>query len=119
MTFKWTGRPAFVALALTLGLAATAAADDDWGPGFKRCGSFKSGEYTIRVHAKGMTCTRATAMQREYWNGPGSRKVVVNGGSGADGYVKLKRYPGYKCFSGAGAGSCQNKSGSKTAAYDN
>jgi hypothetical protein len=107
------------ALALLLALGSPAGASDPWGPGFKSCGSFKSQGYTIKVHAKGMTCKRAKAIQREYWNGPKSRKVEHNGESNADSYVTLKRYPGYRCATGAGAGTCANSKRTKVAAYDN
>jgi hypothetical protein len=105
---------------LLLGFAAPAGASDDpWGPGFRTCGSFKSGEYTIKVHAKGMTCKRAKAIQREFWNGPKRRKVEHNGADNASSYVTLKRYPGYRCATGAGAGTCSNSKHTKVAAYDN
>lgn len=102
---------------VALALVATASANSYWGPGYKSCGSFKTDMYTIRVSAKKLTCRKARAIQKELWLGPDSRKVIVNGGSGASGYVKLKRYPGYRCTSGAGAGMC--KKGRKAAAYDN
>jgi hypothetical protein len=104
--------------ALTTGvLVAPSAANEAWGPGFNSCGSFNTSDYRINVSAKKVSCKRATAIQRELWLGPDSRKVIVNGGSGATGYIKLKRYPGWKCGSGAGAGACKkNKS---VAAYDN
>jgi hypothetical protein len=108
------------ALVMLFALGSPAGAESDpWGPGFKSCGSFKSGSYRIKVHAKGITCKRAIAIQREYWNGPKSRKVEHNGESNADSYVTLKRYPGYRCATGAGAGTCANKKRTKVAAYDN
>ena len=102
--------------AVVLSAASPAGANDYWGPGYKSCGSFKS-DYTINVSAKKLPCKRAMQIQRELWNGPDSRKVIVNGGSGASGYIKLKRFPGWKCTSGAGAGSCRK--GGSYAAYDN
>jgi hypothetical protein len=107
---------AAIATLLTLALSAGASANDAWGPGYRSCGSFKA-EYRINVSAKGVRCSIATRVQREYWLAPKRRKVIVRGGVGADGYVLLKRFPGWKCFSGAGAGSCVK--GSKHAAYDN
>ena len=104
---------------LAFAFVSPAGASDPWGPGFKTCGSFRSGDYRIKVHAKGMTCQRATAIQREYWNGPKSRKVEHNGETNADSYVTLKRYPGDRCASGAGAGTCANQKRTKVAAYDN
>ena len=106
---------AAAAFALALGafaLAETAAAD-------KSCGSFPSASYTIHVTAKGITCKRARAIMKEYWNGPDSRKIIHHGGSGADGWIKLKRYPGYTCYSGSGGGGCSNKANTKQANYSN
>lgn len=87
-----------------------------FGPTYRFCGNFKAG-YTISVYAHGITCATARRIQREYWLGPRSRKIIVNGGSGAFGYTKLKRYPGWRCGSGAGGGQCTR--GSRAAAYQN
>lgn len=93
-----------------------AAANEYWGPGYRSCGSFKAG-FTINVSAKRVSCRIAMRIQQEYWRGPDRRKVIVDGGTGASGYVLLKRYPGWRCTSGAGAGACAK--GAKRAAYDN
>jgi hypothetical protein len=92
------------------GASATSAAD--WGPGFKACGHFRA-EYTIHVFAKGVTCSKARRIQMEYWLGAPSGHVEVNHGGPV--YILLKRFPGWKCFSGTGGGSCTK--GHKVAAY--
>jgi len=96
------------AVALCWVASPAAATPDYYPPGSKHCGSFKAG-YRIYVSATHMTCKRARAIQREYWLAPKSRRIIVNGGTGANGYVKLKRYPGWKCFSGAGGGACDKR----------
>lgn len=114
---------ASLGLAIAFGLVLWSAAPvagapgrDAWGPDYRYCGSFLAG-YRIHVYAKKTSCRSARRIQREYWLAPRSRKVIVNGGSGASGYVLLKRYPRWRCGSGAGAGSC-NK-GRSSAAYAN
>jgi len=77
----------------------------DW-PGMKKCGSFKR-QYRIYVYAnKHLSCKRATRVMKARW-GPSSGKVSHNGGSGAYGWITLKKYPGWKCYSGAGGGLCR------------
>ena len=56
-------------------------------------------------------------IQKELWLGPQDMQESVNGGSGALGYILLKRFPGWKCTSGSGGGSC--KKGRKVSAYEN
>jgi hypothetical protein len=85
-----------------------------YGPGYRYCGSFQTG-YRVRVYETHMGCKKAMRIQREYWLGPDSRKTVVNGGTGARGYVLLKRFPGWRCGSGSGGGQCSK--GLKSAAY--
>ena len=63
--------------------------------------------YLVDVSATNLSCRKARAIEREFWLGPRRRKVLVNGGSGYDGYTLLKRYPGYRCNFGAGGGGCQ------------
>lgn len=111
-----TALVAAMLLAAPAAMPASASANAYWGPGYRSCGSFKAG-YRINVSAKKLRCRVAMRIQREYWRGPRSRKVIVNGGTGASGYVLLKRFPGWKCTSGAGAGACAK--GAKRAAYDN
>lgn len=109
---------AAVALAVSGAMPPSVGADaDDWGPSFKDCGSFKAGAYRIEVYASKVTCKKAKRIQRELWLGSAKDKESVNGGSGASGYVKLKRFPGWRCTSGSGGGSC--KKGKSVAAYEN
>lgn len=106
-------RRSAIAVAACIWLApvhtSIASTSNPYGPGVKSCGSFKSDSYKIRVFAEKLTCKKARAIQREYWNGPDSRKTVVNGGSGAYGYILLDKYPGWKCTSGSGGGGCKKK----------
>lgn len=78
------------------------------------CSSFQAG-YRIRVYETHMSCRKAVSIQKEYWLGPKRRKIVVNGGAGAAGYVLLKRFSGWRCGSGSGGGECAK--GGKVAAY--
>lgn len=114
---------------MTLGAPHTAAAAEPGDAGgrrptqielatagtYKECGSFRA-SYRILVSARGMPCKTAVKILREYWLGPASRHRIVNGGHGAGGYILLKRYPGWKCYSGQGAGHCVK--GSKDATYE-
>lgn len=101
---------------LTVMSPSAAIGDGPYGPEYKFCGAFNA-EYRIQVYETHMSCDRAIKIQKEYWRGPDERKVIVNGGSGAAGYVLLKRFPGWKCTSGAGGGACRK--GRKAAAYQN
>ena len=83
----------------------------------KKCGAFKAGELRIWVYAERTGCGKARRIQREYWLGRRKDKVIVNGGSGYAGYIKLKKYKGWRCTSGAGAGQCAK--GKAVAAYQN
>lgn len=99
------------------GPVSTGQAFADWpyGPSHKRCGKFRARGYSIFVFKARTSCRKATRILREYWLGPKRRKVIVNGGSGAFGYVLLKRYRGWKCTSGSGGGGCRK--GRREAAY--
>lgn len=107
---------ALVAASLTPAAAAPVSGKHPSWPGLHYCGSFQS-DYKIYVYKKGITCRKAMRIQREYWNGKRADRVTVNGGTGAAGYTVLKKFPGWKCGSGSGGGSC-NK-GKATAAYQN
>ena len=104
-----------VSAALAVGLGAgggvaTAGPDGayDW-PGMKKCGSFKAKGYRIYVYAnKRLSCKRARRVMRARW-GPSSGIVTHNGGTGASGWITLKKYPGWKCYSGAGGGTCRKR----------
>jgi hypothetical protein len=88
-----------------------------FGPTYKFCRWFHAGSLRIDVYAHLITCKRARTIQKEFWLAPESRKRVFNGGSGAAGYVLLKRFPGWRCGSGSGGGSCSK--GRASAAYQN
>jgi hypothetical protein len=90
---------------------ATSAAD--WGPGFKACGSFHA-TYKIQVFAKDVSCSKARRIQKEYWLAPKSRTIEIVPKEGPP-EVRLKRFPGWICFSGTGGGTCTK--GDKVAAY--
>lgn len=104
-----------VGLAAASGSMAVATPNYDW-PGMRKCGTFEAG-YKIWVYAKHITCRRARRIQKEYWLAPARRRVVHHGGTGAFGWVTLKRYPGWRCTSGAGGGNCQK--GKRFASYQN
>jgi len=107
---------ASITIALAFGASAAHSTPNyDW-PGMKKCGTFDAG-LTIWVYAKHVSCKTARRIQKEYWLGPKSRKIIHNGGSGAAGWVKLKRYPGWTCTSGSGGGGCSR--GNKLAGYQN
>lgn len=88
----------------------------DW-PGMKKCGSFAA-DYRIYVYANDqVSCTLATLIMKAWWLGPPGTVVSHNGGSGANGWVTLTRYPGWRCGYGAGGGGC--KRGSAFVGYQN
>ena len=121
MTFAQRVRCGLASGAAVAGLAlavspAGATPNYDW-PGMKKCGTFKAQSLTIYVYAKNIKCVSARRIQKEYWLAPKSRKVVHNGGTGASGWVTLKRYPGWRCTSGSGGGGCNR--GKKSASYQN
>jgi hypothetical protein len=86
-----------------------------WGSGYQVCKSFQAGGATIYVSAKHLRCKKAGKVLREYFLAPESQKEVVGPGA-YNGYVRLKRFPGWRCTSGAGAGGCRK--GRKMAAYN-
>lgn len=113
---KW-GSALLVGVVLLAALGAPSAkGDGPYGPDYRFCGAFNA-DYRIQVYESHMSCRMAMRVQKEYWLGPDERRVVVNGGSGAAGYVLLKRFPGWKCTSGSGGGACRK--GRKVAAYQN
>jgi hypothetical protein len=109
----WAAAAAIVALGLVAPTGGLATSASDWGPGFKGCGSFHAG-YKIQVFAKDVSCAKARRIQKEYWLAPKSRKVEIIPEHGPP-QVRLKRFPGWRCFSGTGGGSCTK--GKKVAAY--
>jgi hypothetical protein len=68
-----------------------------------------------KVYAHGISCRVAVGLNKEY-STPSHWSRSVNGGSGAAGYAYLRKYPGWKCTSGTGAGSC--KKGRKYMSYE-
>lgn len=90
-----------------------------WSPpaGHRRCGTFKANVLRIHVYAKNISCRKARRIQKALWIGPESGRVSHNGGSGAYGWITLKKFPGWICRSGTGGGSCQK--GNKSAFYLN
>jgi hypothetical protein len=83
----------------------------------KVCGEFKAQGYVMTVSAEHLPCATAMAIQREYWLAPDSRRTYHDNGFVYNSYVTLKRYPGWKCSHGSGAGTCTK--GTKVAWYEN
>jgi hypothetical protein len=70
-----------------------------------RCGSFSAGNGSIYVAAEGITCKLALELQETYWLAPEDEKDLI-GPDEYNGYVRLKKFPGWHCTSGALAGGC-------------
>jgi hypothetical protein len=86
----------------------------DW-PGMKKCGSFPA-SYRIYVYAnKHVGCRKARKVMKAWWLGKPGTVVEHDGPTG--GYVTLKRFPGWRCDSGAGGGACRK--GRRVAGYQN
>lgn len=98
------------ALLLLSGLPSASATSR---PGYRNCGSFQA-RYLVHVLARHVSCKKARRIQKEYWLAPESRKELV-GPDSYNGYVRLKRFPGWRCTSGAMGGGCRK--GRKEAAY--
>jgi hypothetical protein len=99
---------AFTVLGGTVAAASGPNGSFDW-PGMKKCGSFRAQGYRIYVYANHhLSCRKAARVMRAFW-GPSRGVVAHNGGAGAFGWYTLKKYPGWKCNSGAGGGSCSHK----------
>ena len=76
----------------------------------KRCGSFliSNGDFRITVFkSEPTTCRGATRVLKEFKK---YQRVV-----GYDEPYGLKRYPGWRCYEGAGGGNCYK--GRRTASY--
>ena len=103
---------AALAFAALSSVPAHSAAETPFGPEYHSCGSFRAG-YTIHVYASHVSCGKARRIQKEYWRAPPSRthEVITAGTT----YVTLNRFPGWKCLSGSGGGSCTK--GRQVAAY--
>ena len=70
-----------------------------------RCGYFAVGEGQVYVSAYGITCALALRLQKAYWLAPEDEKELI-GPDEYNGYVRLKKFPGWHCTSGALAGGC-------------
>lgn len=71
----------------------------------KSCGSFSAQGHEIKVTAKMVSCAKARKVIKEFWLAPEKYKRRV--GTGGPRTTYLKRYPGWACGSGAGAGGCR------------
>lgn len=98
---------------LALAPAGGASASSSPWPGYRKCGSFQA-RYRIHVYARHVSCHTARRVEKEYWLAPESEKELV-GPDSYNGYVRLKRFPGWRCTSGAMAGGCRK--GRKEAPY--
>jgi hypothetical protein len=100
---RWAG--GMIGLFLLIAAAFPSAGAAFTAPvGYKGCGSFKA-RYTIHVYVKHVSCRTALRVQKEYWLAPEIEKELV-GPDEYNGYVRLKRFPGWRCTSGAMAGAC-------------
>jgi hypothetical protein len=101
------------AACVVAGLAATTAPAGagggwyDW-PGMKKCQEFGAGSLRIKAYASRQTqtqdrlsCRKANGIMRAWWRGPASQVHEH-----PDGDVTLERFPGWRCSSGSGGGSC-------------
>jgi hypothetical protein len=86
---------------------ARAAHLDVWPSSYRYCGTLKPRSADpVDVYAKDMQCRLSLRIEWATFFGPRNQLKVVNGGSGANGYILPKRFPGFRCGSGAGAGQC-------------
>jgi hypothetical protein len=113
------GFAATVVLALLAGLPAMSAGrvppdPDVYGPTFGFCNSFHAKGYRIDVYARNVSCHRARAVQKAFWRGS-EKSVIYHPMHGVDEYWTLERFPGWRCTTGAGGGSCSK--GRAMAAY--
>jgi hypothetical protein len=77
-----------------------------WGPGFKICRALRTHGEKLYVSAQNLPCGKAIRLTKAYWFSPPGQTELV-GESEYNGYVRLKRFPGWRCNSGAGgAGGC-------------
>jgi hypothetical protein len=72
----------------------------------RACGSFvvPRGPYRVTVTGRGVPCGVATKMIHQFWFGKAHRQG--SDGDASSWYV-LRQFPGWRCFQGAGAGTCQ------------
>ncbi len=102
------------AVIITAPVTHSSAAPD---AAYHYCSSFKASQYTIRVYATNVTCRNARMIQREWWLGPPSAKQRHGRGGLSSTYYTMTRFPGWKCTSGSGGGSCNR--GNRSAGYQN
>jgi hypothetical protein len=78
----------------------------------KTCGHIRwSDGQRVQISADHMSCRAAKRIQKYWWrNGPG-----VHWHKKDTDWWTLRRYPGWRCFQGAGAGGCSK--GKKVAGY--
>jgi len=57
------------------------------------------GDLRVRAYAQGISCISAKRIVREF-------RVLKRGILGNDEPFRLRRYPGWRCYEGAGGGSC-------------
>lgn len=69
--------------------------------------SADGGEYRVRPYAQGISCKAARRIVREF--------RVLKRGIGNDEPYRLRRYPGWRCYEGAGGGNCAR--GSRVASW--
>ena len=69
----------------------------------------------VRVSAMHIPCAKARRIIYAYLDGPEDEKELV-GPDDYNGYIRLKRFPGWRCTSGAGAGGCSK--GRREAGWD-
>jgi len=83
------------------------------------CGSFdkkisSDTTYTIEVSTSRVTCRSGTRLMKDFWFRRG--RVQHGGPYTYNTYFTLKRWPGWRCYTGAGAGQC-NKRGGRRVRY--
>lgn len=124
---EWRARRAVACLVACASLAiagfgATAQASGGWydWPGMKKCDEFRAGDTLIKAYASKETesqaplgCGRANRIMRAWWRGPDPEAHDHQNGD----YYTLERFPGWRCSSGSGGGSCSR--GDRVAGYQN
>lgn len=88
------------------------------GPKPRHCGTIPVHDEfhpRVRVSAMHTSCAKARRIMRAYLDGPADEQELV-GPDDYNGYVRLKRFPGWHCTSGAGAGGCRK--GRREAGWD-
>ena len=85
----------------------------------KKCEEFRAGSVRIKAYASEdtnsqdrLSCRKANRIMKAWWRGPRSEVHEHPNGS-----FTLERFPGWRCTSGSGGGSCTN--GDRVAGYQN